>query len=652
VPNSPPSRWPADFDAWVLRGGGRLAGSFPDSWRERDDMPIPAPSRVAVVVHAYHLDLLDELCEQIARIPVAYDLLITSATDRPIDIGGDMGSMRNLRVFDVENRGRDILPLVGLVNAGYLDPYDMVLKVHTKRSSWRGGHRSLPGDGETWRHDLIQALLGTTDNVAAILSAFADQPDLGLVTADGSVCGSEEWGDNEGHTAELLRRVELSLDPDQLRFAAGSMYWARGFVVQGLRALGLGADDFEPESGQVNLTTAHAVERALGVVASESGLSLVGRSALPAAPTDSWRRFAPDAEPPAPRARVVPFYLPQFHPIAENDRWWGEGFTDWRNVAAARPVFRGHHQPLLPRDLGFYDLRLDDVRQAQADIAADAGVAGFMYYYYWFSGKRLLDTPIERLRKSDIRQPFCLMWANENWTRRWDGRSNDVLIAQNGGRVPADDFIDDVLPLLADERYMTIDGRKIVAIYRPGLVPNLRDVVAEWRRRARTAGVGDLFVLNVDVHREFDGLKGTIDDHGLDGSIGFPPHNHLFKWVRQKGYGVDSRFRGNLLSYGALVTAAERRLRSRSDPARFPGVMVAFDNTPRRQWGSDIWLGSNPFTFRRWLSGAVRAVRDRPPDERMVFVNAWNEWAEGAVLEPTDRFGRTFLLAVRDVTLG
>jgi lipopolysaccharide biosynthesis protein len=243
------------------------------------------------------------------------------------------------------------------------------------------------------------------------------------------------------------------------------------------------------------------------------------------------------------------------------------------------------------------------------------------------------------------------MWANENWTRRWDGRESDVLIAQDYERVATEDFIDDILPFLADERYMTIDGRKIVAIYRPGQIADLANVVERWRARARAAGVGELFVMNADVDLEFHGLAGTPRAHGLDGSLGFPPHNFPWDWLPYEELGVDPRFRGAILSYEALAEAGEQRLQS-LDQMLFPGVMAAFDNTPRRQWEPDIWYGANPYTFRRWLAATVDAVLDRPADERLVFINAWNEWAESAVLEPTDRFGRTFLFAVRDVAHG
>ncbi|GAB4063977.1 glycoside hydrolase family 99-like domain-containing protein [Angustibacter speluncae] len=638
-----------ELSSWAERLGGRRAAGFPEEWRTHDELPFPDPARVAVLVHVYYAHLLPEIVEHLAHVPVPFDLVVTNASGEQVEL--DTSAVPHVRhqvVLDVANHGRDILPLVKVVNAGLLDPYELVLKVHTKESVWRADHE-LGGSGEQWRAELLGSLLGSEEQVRELLGAFHTDPDLGVVTADGSVLGPEYWGDNQGTTRALLRRIELSLVEDDLRFAAGSMYWVRGFVLTGLRSLNLSEHDFEAEAGQVNATAAHAVERIVGVVAREAGLSVRERGEVTGDGT-GWEHWDAGTER-EPRARVVPFYLPQFHPFAENDRWWGRGFTEWTNVSAARPAYLGHHQPKIPLDVGFYDLRVDAVREQQARMADAVGIGGFMYYYYCFAGRRLMNLPIEQLLAGDVDFPFCVMWANENWTRRWDGRTTDVLIGQDHDHVPAADFVDDVMEFLRDERYLRVDGRPVVAVYRVGQIPDFPQVAAEWRRRAREAGVGELYLLNVDVASEFDGMSGSPAQNNLDGSLGFPPHNLLWEWLPHAGLHVDQRFSGNLLSYGAMVRDAEDRL-TRNRPDHHPGVMVTFDNTARRQWSSDVWFGSNPYTFRRWLRAAVRAVEDRDPQQRLVFVNAWNEWAEGAVLEPSDRFGPTYLHAVRDVLLG
>lgn len=644
---------PAEFKTWLTRIGGRNVAGHPEAWSVREDLPLEAPARVVAVVHVYFTDLLPQIVAHLAHIPVAFDLLLTNASGEHVSVDPErLPHVRNIRVFEVDNHGRDILPLVYLVNAGLLDPYELVVKVHTKKSAWRQDHE-LDGSGDGWRESLLAALLGSEERVREILNTFAARPDLGMLTGVGSVLGPEYWGDNQETAQALMRRIELPLAEDDLVFVAGSAYWARGFVLQGLRSLTLSAADFEPEAGQVNATTAHAVERVVGLLTRESGGTVEELSrAVSLAPDvdeQAWHRFERSA-PRVPRCRVVPFYLPQFHPVPENDRWWGTGFTEWTNVAAARPVYDGHHQPKVPRDLGFYDLRLEEARVQQAELARGHAVSGFMYYYYWFAGRRLLQKPIEALLENDLDFPYCIMWANENWTRRWDGRSEDVLIGQDYEEVPAEAFIEDIMEFLVDPRYLTINGKRLLSVYRPGQMINFGEVVSSWRVAAARRGI-ELHIVSVDVAEGFDAL----DDHadvGLDGLMGFPPHNCLWSWVSHEGLGVDPRFTGNLLSYSALVAAAEKKLLSGVTDGSFPGVMVTFDNTARRQWNGDVWLGSNPYTFRRWLGSAVRSVAHRPEQERLVFVNAWNEWAEGAVLEPSDRFRMTYLLAVRDVVHG
>jgi lipopolysaccharide biosynthesis protein len=636
---------PASFTAWVRRGGAGRPALFPAAWRAGAGVTTADPSRVAVLLHVHFPELVDEILAQVALIPVPVDLIVTNSSGTELTLTPP-GNVRNVRLLPVENHGRDIWPTVAVVNSGLLDPYLAVLKVHTKKSAWREGHAELSGSGETWRSGLLGQLLGSRKNVEEILDGFRSDPGLGVLTADGSVLGPEFWGDNQRNTRELARRVEHVLDDDALRFAAGSMYWCRGIVLQGLRSLNLTEIDFEPEAGQVNATTAHAVERLIGVLTTEAGLRTLERSDLgPAVEPGAWQQFA--GEPLHPRARFVPFYLPQFHPTPENDAWWGTGFTEWTNVTTARPMFQGHHQPRIPTDLGFYDLRVDETREQQARLASWAGIEGFMYYYYWFAGERLLNRPIEALAASDLDFPFCLMWANENWTRRWDGNESDILLGQDYDRVPAEQFIDDVAEFLSDPRYLTVDGKKVLAVYRPAQMPNFAQVAQAWRAEARRRGIGELFLLHVDVGHAMQGLDPNAD-HGLDGSMAFPPHNMLWAGVDRGPLGVHEQFAGNVLSYPAMAEDAIRRTWEGVEPTYFPGAMVRFDNTARRQLTSDLWYGSNPYVFHRWVKALVTAVADREPDRRVIFLNAWNEWAEAAVLEPDDRHGSGYLCALRD----
>jgi len=640
------SAHPAAYENWARRCDNKLRHDWRKDWQQKevsDDTP-----RIAALVHIYYLDLVPDILSHLASIPLPFDLIVTNASGKPLAITqDDIGQqVRDIRVLEVPNRGRDILPLISVVNAGLLEPYELVVKVHTKKSPWRETQELLAGDGDEWREAFLDQLLGTEEKVKRILAAFAEDPSIGLITADDCLLGPEYWASNRKITADLLKRVELEVPPS-LHFASGSMYWVQAFILNGFRALDLTEEDFDLESGQNDGTTAHAIERLIGILGTEAGFTLQEFSALPTPEfDDSWSLYSPNS-PRVAEARVVPFYLPQFHAFPENDAWWGKGFTEWSNLTASQPMFLGHRQPSLPADLGFYDLSNRDVRPRQYELALDHGIAGFMYYHYWFEGKQLMHTPVEDLVQSEDAHPFCLMWANENWTRRWDGLDAEVLIAQNYDVVSADQYIDDIRHLLEDPRYIRIDGKPLLAVYRINQIPNYRQTIAHWRKRAEDFGLPGLVLLAVDLPSAFDGLEGGAQEAGLDGLLEFPPHNRRAEPTPESVTELRADFDGGVYSYKSVVDHGESDLFGGLDANRYPGVLVCFDNTPRRGAQASIMYGSNPFTFRRWLRTAVLGVQSRPEDARVIFVNAWNEWAEGAVLEPSQRFGSTYLQAVK-----
>jgi predicted O-methyltransferase YrrM len=354
-----------------------------------------------------------------------------------------------------------------------------------------------------------------------------------------------------------------------------------------------------------------------------------------------WRATAAPA-PSEPDVKVMAFYLPQFHPIPENDRWWGTGFTEWSRVARARPQYDGHYQPHVPERLGFYDLRLPDTRSRQAALARAHGIHGFCYYYYSFGMKKLLDRPLkEMLAGGEPDLPFCLCWANENWTRRWDGAENDLLIEQRYGPELDVALIEDMLPFFLDPRYVRVAGKPVLLVYRPGALPEPRATLDRWRRTARKHGLPDLHIVAA--------LTFGLDDPrplGFDAAVEFPPHGEVPPaQVTAEVQGIDPAFNGAIVDYRAVV---ERQLARPPRPFRvYRTAMAGWDNTSRLGSRATVFDGATPAAYEEWLHSLVTAARLGHPDHRLVFVNAWNEWSEGAHLEPDQRFGAGYLEATR-----
>jgi glycosyl transferase family WbsX len=351
--------------------------------------------------------------------------------------------------------------------------------------------------------------------------------------------------------------------------------------------------------------------------------------------------------------RALAFYLPQFHPIPENDEWWGRGFTEWANVVAARPMFPGHEQPRLPADLGFYDLRVPETRLAQAELARAAGLHGFCYFHYWFEGRRLLGRPFDDVlasRQPDF--PICLCWANEDWTRTWDGGlTGEVLVRQ--GYSPDDDLahIRWLAPAFSDPRYVRVDGRPLFLVYRAAQLPEPERTTETWRTEAVRLGLGDLYLARIE---SFWDERDDPRTRGFDAAVEFQPDGENLPrplrrgapWGILRAGGLARRVYGDrlVMRYQDLVDAALAK------PApsyrRYRCVTPSWDNSPRRpERGGWVFTGSTPELYERWLRETV-ADAGRRGDE-LVFINAWNEWAEGNHLEPSRTWGISYLEATR-----
>jgi hypothetical protein len=361
--------------------------------------------------------------------------------------------------------------------------------------------------------------------------------------------------------------------------------------------------------------------------------------------------------------KVIAFYLPQFHPIPENDAWWGKGFTEWTNVAKAKPLFRGHYQPHLPADLGYYDLTSEETRIAQADLAREYGIGAFCYYHYWFNGRMLLERPFNELLASGRPDfPFCLCWANENWTRRWDGLEQDILMGQRYEEYDAGEHMEWLCKAFADPRYLKVNGKPLFLVYCASRITNLREIIRTWRMTAKAKGYPDIYLCAVKSGHHNLGDPETIAA-GFDALTDFQPNHKEFpetdNYLSRQFNKLLNRLIDMLhadrvcpyrpiyarLSYPKIVEYTVKRPAAKE--MVFPCVFPNWDNSPRKKFNATIIQNNDSGLYGAFLENAIARARSFAEEEQIVFINAWNEWAEGCHLEPDMKNNRNFLEATR-----
>jgi lipopolysaccharide biosynthesis protein len=357
--------------------------------------------------------------------------------------------------------------------------------------------------------------------------------------------------------------------------------------------------------------------------------------------------------------KAIAIHLPQFHPIPENDKWWGKGFTEWTNVSKAKPLFKGHYQPHLPADLGFYDLRLEESRIAQEQLAKANGIHGFCYYHYWFNGKRILEKPVEaKLKNHKEDLPFMLCWANENWTRIWNGGENDVLLNQDYSLEDDANHIKELITYFKDSRYIKVNGKPVFIVYRPKLFPDMRATAALWRKIVKEHGFPDMYL----------GFAGRFDDHPnvsesiFDFAFDFQPRfdkrplpygyspfkNYYNLFLKKVGFPYKD-FSKPIYDYGDF---AKLQKEIPFMPNTYPSITPGWDNTARRKVNYFLLHNSTPEKYGEWLSHIVDNYPWNKNPESFLFINAWNEWAEGNHLEPCSKWGDKYLSITREILRG
>ncbi len=352
------------------------------------------------------------------------------------------------------------------------------------------------------------------------------------------------------------------------------------------------------------------------------------------------------------KARTIAIYLPQFHPFKENDEWWGKGFTEWTNVSKARPRFLGHYQPHIPADLGFYDLRLEETRVAQAEMAQKYGIYGFCYYHYWFNGHQLMERPLKEVISSGKPDfPFMLCWANENWTKAWDGKENNILISQN---YSDDDDKKHIIYLLenvfSDPRYIRVEGKPVFCIYKSQLFPNMERTIKIWREIALQYNE-ELYLCRMEIP-SYSGSNYL--KCGFDAAIEFQPYWGCVSLQENFFSRILNKCSRTIISkdivpiaydYGKFVEKmCERKT---VDYKLFPCVTPSWDNSPRRKNNFFAFKNSTPQKYQFWLENVLGKFVPYSKDENFIFINAWNEWAEGNHLEPDQKWGLKYLEATK-----
>jgi lipopolysaccharide biosynthesis protein len=352
--------------------------------------------------------------------------------------------------------------------------------------------------------------------------------------------------------------------------------------------------------------------------------------------------------------KLLAYYLPQYHPTPENDEWWGKGFTEWTNVTKAKPLYPGHHQPKLPADLGFYDLRLPSVLEQQSELALQYGVDGFVFYHYWFGkGKVMLQRPLlQFLENKKAQCTFCMCWANESWKGTWHGAGNRMLIKQEyGGETDYREHFNYLLPFFKDERHLKIDNKPVFQIYIPQSIPDLPLLVKVFREEAAKNGLDGIYLMGVKIPAGW-----VPQQHGFDGAVfdNWPNLNrYLMKTPASAAMRlvVNNPFFRKLLKLPKLMlySAVRKCLEDFPDYTHdwFPLAMPNWDNTPRTLTNGTIYIGDTPAAFQKHIFTLIQKAKQFPQQKQIVFIKSWNEWAEGNILEPDRKYGHAFLNAVQ-----
>ena len=607
---------------------------------------------IAIHLHLYSTEMIQEISSYLNNIPFLHDLYISmpESCDSKVTqakFAGLLSKAKNVFVENVPSCGRDFVPLI-IQFGNHLSQYEIIGHIHSKKAP----HNSKLAD---WRRDnILNLLMGTPGSSGGRIAQIIEllQGSASIVLAEGRNqlsynCSSGP--DNDDLAKNLLKRcTQLSInDLPEIEFFGESMFWARAECLKDFLELPIKYSDFPTEPIPADDTLRHTIKRLLLFYANKNQGKCVrileGDSIQDYCQYEEQRDYSSTII--YNDVKILSYYLPQFHPIPENDLWHGKGFTEWTKVKAATPLFEGHYQQHIPHtDIGYYLLDSPDMLQCQAEMMRKAGVYGQVFYHYWFSGKLILEEAAKILLDApDIQMPFCFCWANENWTRRWDGNEDEILLEQHYSAEDAKKFIDYLIPFFRDPRYIKVENRPILFVYRPSSIPNPQIYTDIWAKACVANGIQRPYVVAVLT-------RGATDpkDFGMDAGVERVLHDWTAGAVPELKNSLHfyQSFNGSVLSYDEVVKFYAGQTNTKNFPY-FRSLLPFWDNTAR--YGSEALLlhGSTPERFQKWMESTIEYTRlMHKPDMRFVLVNAWNEWAEGAHLEPDSRYGYSYLNSI------
>ncbi len=606
---------------------------------------------IAIHIHLYYEDMVSEFLSRLNFLGIHFDLYVSVTENVDIDriestFKTNLPDLNRIFVESVPNRGRDIAPFI-IQFGKRLMGYEVIGHFHTKKSP----HNT---NLENWFSNSLDLMLGVPGNNGQHIQSICSllRGDAKIVYPEGTTSIIKDpsgWADNKLLAKEILDQyTSLSIDEFPIvEFPEGAFFWAQSEALSKYLSLPLTYTDFPIEPIKADGTIAHALERLILIFAGEHP----GRcyrihksdSITDYRHYEEQQDFSDSIV--ADDIKVLSYYLPQFHPIPENDEWHGEGFTEWTKVRGASPLFVGHYQQHIPHgDIGYYLLDTPEILEKQAEMMRLSGVHGQIFYHYWFSGKLILEEPAKMLLNNQyIDMPFCFCWANENWTRRWDGNEDEVLLGQTYSEDDARDFIHYLIPFIKDSRYICIEDRPVLFIYRPSSIPDAKLYIDIWAEECRMADIPSLYIVAVLTRGATNPEKFHMDA-GVERILHDWTNGHVPEI--NNTLSTYHNFDGSVLPYDKVAEYYETNIDEKGF-TYFRSITPIWDNTARYAEKAYLIHGSTPYRFQSWLEKSVEYTKKYLPDDRRyIVINAWNEWAEGAHLEPDSRYGYSYLNSI------